>query len=92
MGTVTRLNRPPVLRAVKTDWPVVPEPRQLPANEYLPVSPDQRSIIYQMEGIVARLRADCAGGFVTRTRADQHPRLLSALSALVEQMAKAGAQ
>lgn len=91
MGTVTPL-RPPVLITGKTDWPVVPKPRQLPANEYLPVSRDQRSIVFQMEGIVARLRADSAGGFITRTRAQQHPRLLSTLSELVEAFAKGAAQ
>lgn len=88
MGTVTRLNRPTVLRAITPDWPAVPEPRQLPATEYVTVSGKVQQYAASLAGAASRIRAKLGGSFVTRADLTRLQRDLAEASTLVEALAK----
>ena len=76
------------LRAGKTDWPAVPEPKQLPSSEYVTITPKLQGFAESFYGEASRVKAILGGNFATRASLERLQRHLAEASTLVEAMAK----
>lgn len=76
------------LPALKTQWVATPEPKQVPASEYVTVTGARQQYATSLFGIASRIKAKLGGSFVTRADLDRLQRDLAEASTLVEALAK----